>query len=63
MCDKPLGSHLLIQFSSVTNGTVCHVTEFAVLKALFVCYLTELDNNLERAKQGKNSPPFASGVP
>ena len=63
MCEKLLGSHLLIQFSSVTTGTICHVTVFAVLKALFVYYLTELDNNLERAKQGKNSPPFASGGP
>lgn len=63
MCDKPLGSPLLIQFSSVTAGTVCHMAVFTVLKALFVYYLTELDNNLERAKQDENSPHFASGGP
>lgn len=39
------------------------MTVFIVFKAPFVYYVTEPDNNLERAEQGENSPHFASGVP
>lgn len=47
----------------MTIGTADHMTVFIVFKAPFVRYVTELDNNPERAEQGENSPHFASGVP